>query len=185
MIRRPDVRKACVSFSSFSFRTGTPRMVHAMARNRSRIVHGTFFLFLFALRSESPLAARAPSCPHPGSRNCFLSSYPVVLRAPFQYRTRRWSSSSGIHRSVIYLLSVTRIPRCISKAACRLTTSTHSKHKIFFFFFKVYYLKRQKKSRKLSKRRFKLSIFRNLFLNNFFRNLWVTNAIYITKNLAF
>lgn len=63
-------------FSS-SFHIGTPRMVHTTARNRSRLARG-IFLFLFALRFES----RALSYPHPGSRNSFLSFYPVVLRAP-------------------------------------------------------------------------------------------------------
>lgn len=78
--RHSDVRKARASFSSFSFRTGTPREWCMPRRETGLDLHaGAFFLFLFALRFES----RAPSpYPHPGSRNCFLSSYPVVLRAP-------------------------------------------------------------------------------------------------------
>lgn len=44
----PDVRKACVSFSSL-FRTGTPRMVHATARNRSRLARGDLLSLLIRL----------------------------------------------------------------------------------------------------------------------------------------
>jgi len=62
LLRTPALREWCMP------RRETGLDLHA----------GTFFLFLFALRFES----RASSYPHPGSRNCFLSSYPVVLRAP-------------------------------------------------------------------------------------------------------
>lgn len=44
--------------------------------------------------------------------------------APLRYRTHRWSSSSGIRRSVIPAVSDSN-SRCISKAARRIAISAH------------------------------------------------------------
>jgi len=73
-------RRESVSFSSFSFRGRCmPRR-----ENRSRRCAEPSF------SSCSPYGPRPGAPPRPllGSRNCFLSFYPVVLRAPLRYRTR-------------------------------------------------------------------------------------------------
>lgn len=77
--RRPDARKACTSFSSFSFRTGTPRM---RACHGEKPVSTCTRDLLSLLVRLTVRVSRTVVSRHPGSRNCFLSSYPVVLRAP-------------------------------------------------------------------------------------------------------
>lgn len=114
---RRNIRRASLPLSSFTHRAGTPRMVHATGEKPvSGLARVIFFLFLFALRSES--RARRPLL---GSRNRFLSFLSRRPSRPFG-TVRAVDRVLPVFTGPLYLLSVARVPDRISKAACRAAT---------------------------------------------------------------